>query len=88
MAIMLPEPIAHVRPYRAPELLFGAHAYDAPAIDLWGLGVYLADILRGSTPLFNTSFGDIGLAASIFRVRGHPSHSWPVSPAPAVRGCI
>lgn len=29
--------------------------------------------------LFDATFGDIGLAASIFRVRGSPRYSWPVS---------
>jgi serine/threonine protein kinase len=67
--------------YRAPELLFGTYSYRAPALDLWGLGACLADIFRGLGPLFDASFGDIGLSASIFRIRGHPSLSWPASTA-------
>ncbi|KIY43283.1 kinase-like protein, partial [Fistulina hepatica ATCC 64428] len=30
-------------PYRAPELLFGPHSYDAQAIDLWGCGCTVAE---------------------------------------------
>lgn len=31
------------RPYRAPELLFGAHDYDPFAVDLWALGCNIAE---------------------------------------------
>ncbi|GMK55756.1 hypothetical protein CspeluHIS016_0208120 [Cutaneotrichosporon spelunceum] len=78
-------------PYRAPELLFGPHAYDARAIDLWAAGATLAEFyvvcspLRNdyqSTPLcgtfFNATFGDLGLAGSIFDVLGTPTaETWP-----------
>lgn len=33
--------------------------------------------------LFTASFGDIGLAASIFRIRGSPQYTWPVRPPPS-----
>ena len=108
------------RPYRAPELLFGARKYDAMACDLWSLGAtfaeffttlhrraisddedddvdteergdptkaYLSDELpRAWSPsqwerysLFDGSRGDIGLAWSIFRIRGSPTpENWPV----------
>jgi serine/threonine protein kinase len=36
------------RPYRAPELLFGAQSYDAFAIDLWSFGANFAEFF---TPL-------------------------------------
>jgi serine/threonine protein kinase len=130
--------------YRAPELLFGPLRYDAQAIDMWALGVILAEFFTprkgdpqsseesdedpdstdesdddddlldaprptrtpdrhsddtsleplstvpGSTtearsqserqPLFDCAFGDLGLAASIFRLLGTPTvESWPVS---------
>lgn len=37
-----------IRPYRAPELLFGTTDYDACAIDLWSTGAVLAEFF---TPL-------------------------------------
>ncbi|GBE77583.1 kinase-like protein [Sparassis crispa] len=49
-----PEPLGEMcfdvstGPYRAPELLFGANAYDAFAIDLWSLGATFAEFF---TPL-------------------------------------
>ncbi|KAG9313846.1 kinase-like protein [Chiua virens] len=127
-------------PYRPPELLFGPRSYDAFAIDVWSLGVTLAEfftslrlqtdsdsddedlallnraddgesgsesnadspraftpsptpfiIPRGNRPrpgiptgrwtrtsLFDATRGEIGLAWSIFRVRGTPNEStWP-----------
>lgn len=94
------------RPYRAPELLFGPQRYDAQAIDVWAIGVTLAEFFTGNknidphfyrevdpleelwdnlpgrsnVALFDDSFGDIGLAASIFRLRGSPNdETWPVS---------
>ena len=110
------------RPYRAPELLFGARKYDAMACDLWSLGAtfaeffttlhrraisddygddndvgidergdptkaYLSDELPWALSpsqwerysLFDGSRGDIGLAWSIFRIRGSPTpENWPV----------
>ncbi|KAG9313848.1 hypothetical protein JVU11DRAFT_4614 [Chiua virens] len=134
-------------PYRPPELLFGPRSYDAFAIDVWSLGVTLAEfftslrlqtdsdsddedlallnraddgesgsessadspraftpsptpfiIPRGNRPrpgiptgrwtrtsLFDATRGEIGLAWSIFRVRGTPNEStWPVRPSPYV----
>ena len=107
-----------LRPYRAPELLFGARKYDAMACDLWSLGAtfaefftalhrraisdgldddneergdptkaYLSDDLPWALSpsqwerysLFDGSRGDIGLAWSIFRIRGSPTpENWPV----------
>ena len=107
------------RPYRAPELLFGAKTYDPKALDLWALGTIIAvmfgpprlpqhndegededdesddeeayrydDPLEPPPPvdpaiprrtLFDSALGDLGLAGSIFRLRGSPSPStWPV----------
>lgn len=40
------------RAYRAPELLFGAKAYDAQAIDLWAAAATLAEMF---TPFDNAS---------------------------------
>ncbi|KAH9010905.1 kinase-like protein [Lactarius hengduanensis] len=105
------------RPYRAPELLFGARKYDAMACDLWSLGATFAELFttlhrraisdgldddieeRGDPTnayvsdelpwawspsqwerysLFDGSRGDIGLAWSIFRIRGSPTpETWP-----------
>lgn len=50
----------------------------------------IAHVDRGRMPrctLFNNSFGDIGLAASIFRLRGSPSYSWPVRIVPSLQAC-
>ncbi|KAJ6606796.1 kinase-like domain-containing protein [Mycena sp. CBHHK59/15] len=109
--------------YRAPELLFGARAYDATAIDMWSFGCVLAEMfsalrlcsndddegeeaptcsaqagdppfvilprLKAREPdtewsrdtLFNGRRGEIGLAWSIFKIRGTPTdESWPVRP--------
>ncbi|KAF7290133.1 Lanosterol 14-alpha-demethylase [Mycena kentingensis (nom. inval.)] len=102
--------------YRAPELLFGTRAYNAPSIDLWSLGAVLAEmftslraeydndepeayaLIAGAQPdsppfisrspaepvewyhdtLFNGRRGEIGLAWSIFKIRGTPTDaSWP-----------
>ncbi|KAJ7631643.1 kinase-like domain-containing protein [Mycena polygramma] len=106
--------------YRAPELLFGARAYDAAAIDMWSFGTVFAEMfsalrlysddddddeeepvysaragdppfvvpprLRVGQPetqwsrdtLFNGRRGEIGLAWSIFKIRGTPTpETWP-----------
>ncbi|KAF7331340.1 Lanosterol 14-alpha-demethylase [Mycena kentingensis (nom. inval.)] len=108
--------------YRAPELLFGTRAYNAPAIDLWSFGAVLAEmftalraeyddddddpeadaLIAGAQPnsapfitrppghgvpaewyhdtLFNGRRGELGLAWSIFKIRGTPTDapgSWP-----------
>lgn len=112
------------RPYKPPELLFGATVYDAFAVDMWSLGVtfasffttlrffngedsddecdseeedpdgtrtrafvfpsYVAD--KGfwvRDTLFDASRGEIGLAWSIFKLRGTPTTEiWPVSRDP------
>jgi hypothetical protein len=125
---------ADQRPYRAPELLYGPHRYDAMALDLWSAGASLAELftpfrlcelststaisiaqLRGDSTLpsamqydsdesdsessseprpsapitrktwkrmtlFNAEKGDLGLAWSIFQIRGTPTQkTWPVS---------
>lgn len=114
--------LRQIRPYRAPELLFGARSYDPYAVDLWSLGATLAEfytplllelddsdsdsetsqsedsksavikpfvVPKGLTPklerqwkrdsLFDASRGDIGLAWSIFQIRGTPDEiNWPV----------
>jgi cyclin-dependent kinase 8/11 len=112
------------RPYRAPELLFGPHTYDAFTTDLWSFGATFAEFftplrlssssdsdgdddddsaasakkemkpfilpsnVRPGDPsarwrrdsLFNAERGEIGLAWSIFRIRGTPTNeTWPVS---------
>ncbi|KAJ6479215.1 kinase-like domain-containing protein [Mycena vitilis] len=107
--------------YRAPELLFGARAYDAAAIDMWSFGTVFAEMFStlrlysddddddeeeepvysaraGDPPfvvpprlhvgqpetrwyrdtLFNGRRGEIGLAWSIFKIRGTPTpETWP-----------
>ena len=45
------------RPYRAPELLFGARSYDARASDLWSLGATFAEFFT-TLRLHDTSDSD------------------------------
>ncbi|KAI0094162.1 kinase-like domain-containing protein [Irpex rosettiformis] len=126
--ILWPEPRGHLcsqvcsGPYRAPETIFGATAYDPFALDIWSLGATFAefytplrfspdddddnddgcssdegdqrppirpafinppisDSQRGKwtrEPLFDAERGSIGLAWSIFKVRGTPDDTtWP-----------
>lgn len=78
--------------YRAPEVLFGNKAY-TPAIDMWGLGVMLAEAARhpevvpGKKPLPLLLFesrpahedgSQLGLILSIFKTLGTPTpEMWP-----------
>lgn len=67
-------------PYRAPEVLFGDKAY-GPPVDMWGLGVMLAETL--GSPLFESRPVDedgnqLGLILSIFKTLGTPTpETWP-----------
>ncbi|PNY23117.1 Serine/threonine-protein kinase csk1 [Tolypocladium capitatum] len=67
-------------PYRAPEVLFGDKAY-GPPVDMWGLGVMLAESL--GSPLFESRPVDedgnqLGLILSIFKTLGTPTpETWP-----------
>ncbi|POR32587.1 Serine/threonine-protein kinase csk1 [Tolypocladium paradoxum] len=67
-------------PYRAPEVLFGDKAY-GPPVDMWGLGVMLAEAL--GSPLFESRPVDedgnqLGLILSIFKTLGTPTpQTWP-----------
>uniref|UniRef100_A0A7S3K564 Cyclin-dependent kinase 2 homolog n=2 Tax=Aureoumbra lagunensis TaxID=44058 RepID=A0A7S3K564_9STRA len=61
--------------YRAPELLFGARRY-SQAIDLWGVGVVLAELIA-NLPLFPGA-SDLDQLIRIFRLRGSPTtERWP-----------
>ncbi len=61
--------------YRPPELLLGSRQY-GPAVDLWGVGCIMAELLTGR-PLFygRTEVEQVNM---IFKVCGTPSEqSWP-----------
>ena len=66
--------------YRAPEVLFGDKAY-GPSVDMWGLGVMLAEAL--GSPLFESrpvheDGNQLGLILSIFKTLGTPTpETWP-----------
>ncbi|CAN0173896.1 unnamed protein product [Phaeothamnion confervicola] len=61
--------------YRAPELLFGARRY-GPAVDAWGAGVILGEMLA-HRPLF-PGRSDIDQIVRVFSALGTPTaESWP-----------
>ncbi|RKF79132.1 Serine/threonine-protein kinase csk1 [Golovinomyces cichoracearum] len=69
--------------YRAPETLFGNHAYGT-SLDLWPCGTILAECLRVPTqPLFESreaceDGNQLGLILSMFKTLGTPTEeSWP-----------
>lgn len=63
--------------YRAPELLLGDTEYDAFAIDLWSLGVILAEMARGGVSLM-TGDSDLDQLFQTFRQLGTPDDDcWP-----------
>ncbi|KAF4438671.1 CMGC protein kinase [Fusarium austroafricanum] len=70
-------------PYRAIEVLFGNKSY-GPAVDMWGLGVMLAETLRDPpTPIFESRAvhedgNQLGLILSVFKTIGTPTpETWP-----------
>ena len=69
--------------YRAPETLFGNHAYDT-SLDIWSAGVMLVECLRDPPfPLFESRGGEedgnqLGLILSMFKTLGTPTReNWP-----------
>lgn len=71
-------PQVATRWYRSPELLLGAKSYDGAAVDLWAVGVLLAELLT-LTPLF-PGHNDLDQLHRILQVLGHPEPEWPVRP--------
>ncbi|KAJ6447291.1 serine/threonine protein kinase, CMGC group [Purpureocillium lavendulum] len=68
-------------PYRAPEVLFGDKAYGA-AVDMWSLGVALAEAASGAPPFASRPASEdgsqLGLILSIFQTLGTPTpDTWP-----------
>ncbi|KAH7263012.1 kinase-like domain-containing protein [Fusarium tricinctum] len=70
-------------PYRAIEVLFGNKSY-GPEVDMWGLGVMLAEALRDPpTPIFESRAvhedgNQLGLILSVFKTIGTPTpETWP-----------
>ena len=62
-------------PYRAPEVLLGDRHYTA-AVDMWGVGVLLAELLRGSH-LFSAS-SEMQTLTRVFAFIGTPTEeTWP-----------
>eukprot|EP00760_Papus_ankaliazontas_P025445 PhM_4_TR2711/c0_g1_i1/m.37517/K08817/CCRK; cell cycle related kinase len=62
--------------YRSPELLLGCRHY-GPAVDMWGVGCILAELLSGGSVLF-PGMSDIDQLGRIFCVLGTPTEtSWP-----------
>ena len=55
--------------YRAPELLYASRSYDA-AVDVWSIGVILAELLL-LRPLFPGS-SDIDQMSKVFQIMGSP----------------
>ncbi|KAL8734967.1 MAG: hypothetical protein Q9181_002999 [Wetmoreana brouardii] len=67
--------------YRPPELLFGHKAYDS-ALDLWGAGCVVAEVVAGRPhpALFDSGplGSDLALIKSIFKTLGTPTDkTWP-----------
>ncbi len=61
--------------YRPPELLLGSRQY-GPAVDLWGVGCIMAELLTGR-PIF-PGRNEMEQASMIFKVCGTPNDkSWP-----------
>jgi len=62
-------------PYRSPEVLFGSQKYET-SVDMWGVGLILAEMLSGGRPLFHgTSVLD--QLGKIIDVTGTPNaQSW------------
>lgn len=61
--------------YRAPEILFASTSY-TPALDIWSLGVVIAEIMQ-LKPLFPGN-NDIDQMSKVFQIMGNPtSASWP-----------
>lgn len=74
-------------PYRSPEALFGDKSY-GPALDMWGLGVALAEALVSPpNPIFESRSAhedgsQLGLILSIFKTLGTPTkETWPEAEA-------
>ncbi|QDZ22828.1 cyclin dependent protein kinase [Chloropicon primus] len=62
--------------YRAPELLYGSRCYDEK-VDVWSLGMTLAELVRGGEP-FVKGESDIDQMAKVFRTFGTPNEeTWP-----------
>lgn len=63
-------------PYRAPEILLGDRHYDGRAVDMWGVGVTMAELLRGRH-LFTAST-EMQTLTRILGFIGTPTEqSWP-----------
>ena len=61
--------------YRAPEILFASTSY-TPALDIWSLGVVIAEIIQ-LKPLFPGN-NDIDQMAKVFQIMGNPTSTiWP-----------
>lgn len=74
-------PSPPIAPPAAPEVLWGSGDY-SPAIDLWGVGCILGELLAGG-PLF-PGRSDIDQAYRLVVVLGHPRpEAWPVRRAAA-----
>lgn len=63
--------------YRPPEILLGQRNY-GPAVDIWGVGMVMLELFRGSH-LFQTN-SEMQMISQLFTVFGHPNKtSWPES---------
>ena len=59
------------RQYRAPELIFGSRFYGT-AVDMWSVGVTLAEIALNGKRLFDST-GDVEQLQKIWEIRGTPN---------------